>query len=909
MVSYWLRRLRARFRRDRLDDELRDEMSLHVELRALELEAGGMTPAEARAAARRRFGNETRLREESRAMWELGPLDSWVLDLRYAGRTMRRMPAFTAVIVLSLAIGLGATTALFSLVDAVMLRRLPVANPDELVLLADEPNFGTFSGVQSEDRDIFSYPEFRELRVDSSDLLAGIFATSNATIDDPVRLAGVAGSALPATGALASGGYFPALEVEAAVGRVFTESDDTAPGASPVAVLSHRWWARRFDRDPGVLGQTLLVNGVGLAIIGVARADFEGERVGGAPDYWVPLSMQATLMPGRDFYGDRHALFLQVLGRLRPDVSPLQVRERLTERFRGRREALAGSELTPEARRDFLDHRIGISSAARGLSTLRGETATRLLVLMGLSVLVLLLAVVNVAGLLTARAAARRREIGMRLAIGAGAGRLVRQLVVESLLLALAGGALGIAFARWGARSLLALSAAGSASAPLDPPLDLRVFGFAAAVSVGAGLVFGILPALQATRVGVVGALQQRPGQASRRHSQVRRHLVVGQVAISLLLVAAAGLFALTIANLRKVDVGYDRNGLIVARFDVIRGGYAGSRLMTLARDLESQVSLMPGVAAVALSENGLFNQYDSQSRVIVEGREEPAGHDDVYARFDRVGAGYFRALGIPLLAGRALEPSDKEGAPTVAVVNATMARQIFGDERPIGRRFRWGLQARPWTEVVGVVGDTIEHDLRSEHRPRFYLSYVQGGGTLGSLVLEVRARGDVGELAGRLRALGLQVDSQLPERVSTLDDLIGRTLAEERALAVLAALFGLVAVLLAALGLYGIVSYNVAQRTGEIGVRMALGARPGKVLKMVLRETLMVGLAGTALGVLLAAAGSRMVESQLFGLDATDLRVLVAAALVILAVAAISGLLPAIRAARVDPLMALRAE
>ncbi len=908
MLSRFLRRLRFFLRRDRLDDELRDEMALHVELRTRDLLEAGLAPADARQAAIRRFGNATWLREESRAMWG-GPLDTWLQDVRYGLRTIGRAPLFSAVIVLSLAFGIGASTAMFSLVDAVLLRQLPVRDPDGLVLLADAPNFGTFTGTQNEDRDVFSYPEFREVRGDAGDLLEGVFASSNAEITAPVRLDGGDDGAGPATSALVSGEFFDVLGVGAARGRTFGPGEDGAPGAAPVAVLSDRFWTRRFGRDPRVLGRTLLVDNVGLVIIGVMPPGFFGERVGAAPDYWAPLSMQAALMPGRDYWNDRRALWLQLVGRLRPGVSLGQVRSELTARFVHRRAALAGADLTPDARRDWLDHRIGVSSAAGGLSDLRGDSSNRLLLLMGLSALLLLLATTNIGGLLLARATARRREIGMRLALGATAGRLVRQLVVESLLFAAMGGGLGTMCARWGATGLLALAAGGGRPVPLDPPLDLRVLAFALGVTSAAGLAFGLVPALQATRVGLVGALRQGAGIPLRAQTWLRRRVVVGQVAVSLVLVTAAGLFAATLGNLRRVDVGYDPNGLFVVSLETIEGGYHGERLAALARTLEERVRTLPGVETVTLSENGLFSDYDSITEVDTVPPTRRANDEDVYGYFDQVAPGYFRAVGIPIVAGREFDTGDRPGAEPVAVVNGTLARELFGNAQPLGRRFRTTGSRPQERVVVGVVGDTIEHNLRSGHRARFYLPYFQPRSDPGSLELEVRAGGDRAALADMLRTAVRETDANLPVSVATVDGLIDRTLDEERAVATLAGLFGVVALLLAALGLYGVVAYSVAQRTGEMGVRMALGARPAGLAALVVRETLGLALAGALAGVPLAMLGGRAIASLLFGLGAADPLTLVEAVALMAAVATVAGLLPARRAARVDPLVALRSE
>ncbi len=736
-----------------------------------------------------------------------------------------------------------------------------------------------------------------------------MFAFSNAEITTPVRLDGDDGGAAQATGTLVSGAYFGVLGVGAAYGRTFGPDDDRAPGASPVAVLSDRFWARQFGRDPRVLGRTLLVDHVGLVVVGVMPPGFFGVRVGAAPDYWAPLSMQAALMPGRDYWDNQRGLWLQLVGRRRPGVSSEQVRSELTARFLRRREATVSADMTPAARRGWLDQRIGVSSAARGLSELRGDTSNRLLLLMGLAALLLLLAATNVAGLLLARATARRREIAMRLALGATAGRLVRQLVVESLLFAAAGGALGLACARWGASGLLALAAGGGTPVPLDPPLDLRVLAFALGVTVAAGLAFGVVPALQATRAGLAGALRQGTGVPLAAQARLRRRVVVGQVAVSLVLVTAAGLFAETVGNLRRVDVGYDPRGLMVVSLDTIEGNYHGERLAALARTLEERAGALPGAAAVTLSENGLFDHYDRMTAVDTVPPTRGADEAEVSGYYDQVAPGYFHAIGIPVVAGREFDAGDRPSGELVAAINGTLARKLFGDAPPLGRRITTGSGRPEERVVVGVVGDTIEHNLRSGHRARFYVPYFQPRSDPEALKLEVRAGGDRTMLVDALRVLVKEADASLPVGVTALDELIDRTLHEERAVATLAGLFGLVALLLAAIGLYGVVAYSVARRTAEMGVRMALGARPAGLAVLVVRETLGLALAGVLVGVPLAVLGGRAAASLLFGLGAADPLTLVESVAVITAVATVAGLLPARRAARVDPLVALRSE
>ncbi len=725
------------------------------------------------------------------------------------------------------------------------------------------------------------------------------------SFDEP----GSGGGAEKAVGQLVSGDYFSVLGVPAVAGREFSAEDDKVPGGRPVAVMSYRYWKRRFALDPGVIGKTMRLNKTRFTIIGVTPPEFFGEAVGVSPDFWLPMMMQAQVIPGRSYLRDPETLWLQIVARLKPDISQQQAEAGINVEWQQTLAAQAGAErLTPERRRDLLDQRIALHAGSRGVSTVRQQFSEPLLILMAVVGLVLLIACANVANLLLARAAARRREIGVRLALGAGRLQLIRQLLTESVLLALLGGALGLLFASWGSHLLLVLVSNGSTVIPLDLHPDGRVLGFTGAVSLLTGILFGLAPALRATAVDLTFAIRDR--QAGGRRHRLGKALVVSQVALSLILLIGSGLFVRSLRNLLAVDLGYSREGLLLIRIDPVAAGYGHSQIPGLYRQLLERIAAIPGVRGASLSHNGLFSGSDSVDPISVEGYTPPNGKN-LQARYDQVGPNYFSALGIPMLKGREIGPEDTENSPRVGVINESLARFYFPDTDPIGKRITDEFPStRADFRVVGVVRDVKNNGLRRQPPRRFYVPFFHPIGQPDTANLVIRTAGGQQAVLAAIRREVQAVSKDLPVlSARTLSELVDQSLIQERLITVLSSFFGAVAALLASIGLYGIMAYAVARRTNEIGIRMALGAQKGDVIRLVLQETLLLVLSGIVLGVPAALAAARLVSSRLFGLTPADPLTITAATLLLLAVAVLAGYLPARRASRVDPMVALRYE
>jgi predicted permease len=835
------------------------------------------------------------------------PMRRWpeyfLQDLHYALRTLCRTPGFTAVAVGCLALGIGANTAIFTLINAVMLRELPVHQPSSLVIMGNPARVSSTS-TGSERTDIYSYPMFREIR-ERNQVFSGIFGSGRCT----QLTEGVGDSNEHPRGRLVTGEYFDVLGVKPMLGRLFTAADDRTPGGSPVAVISYDYWERKYARDPGIVGRNIVLNKSRFNIVGVTPKGFQGEAVGSAFDIWLPVTMQAQANPGRNFLDRRDICWLVLMGRRKPGVSFEQAKASLVvlvPQILREHPGLAFSQ-TPEK---IAQQEIPVSPGATGISGVRQQASGALLTLMALVGVVLLIACANLANLLLARATARRKEIAVRLAIGSGRGRLIAQLVTESLLLSFVGGGLGVLFAIWASQGLLMLVSNGPRLLPLDINPDARVLGFTIALSVVTGVVFGLVPALRATRVELASTLKENAKSLAGAASgfSAGRWLVVAQVALSMVLLFGAGLFLRTLNNLETVDLGYARNSILMAQVDPIASGYKEKQFPALCRELLDRIGKLPGVKSATVSENGLFSGTESSDTIKLPGFT-PRSDGDLQVNYDRVGAGYFSTVGIPILLGRGIEERDTEGAPLVVVVNETMAKFYFPGQNPIGRQFTAGNPERSY-QIVGVARDVHDHDVRGKAGRRYYQSAPQADEAMSAFNFEVRAAGAPASLAKSVREAIRGVDSKL--RVLTIDTLnneIGQTLESDRLVARLSAIFGAVALLLASLGLYGVQSYAVVRRTAEIGVRVALGARSGDVVRMVLREALLMTAIGIAIGIPLAAAAARLISTRLFGLSITDPLTMITAALVMSLIAALAGYIPAHRASRIDPMIALRYE
>ncbi|HET9281140.1 MAG TPA: ABC transporter permease [Candidatus Angelobacter sp.] len=837
-------------------------------------------------------------------------------DLRYAGRQFTRNPVFTLVAVASLAIGIGANTAIFSVLNAAMLKSLPVRDPQTLVMLTDPNQSGVSAGMSTGERGLLSYAEYVQLR-DHSTTLAGLCVAEAEQNRWQLKIGG--GSQEEAQGKLVSEDYFSVLGIDPAIGRFFNRDEAKGPGQDPFAVISYDYWQKRFGGNVSVLGTPLkMLGGATLTIIGVAAPGFTGESVGEKPDLWVPMMMQPAIMPGRDWLHEdlaksmQKVMWLHAFARLKPGVTMSRAQTEIDVLFRGIIENGYPTTLAPETRKQALDQHLKLHDARTGAFGGREGFTQQLLVLLCASIVVLLIACINVANLLLARAAARGKEVGVRLSIGASRARLVRQFLTESLVLSALGGIVGLLLA-WGAsRALVLLLSERREDFSLSPSLDWRVLGFTVAVTFLTGIVFGLVPALRGTRVNLNDTLRDSGRvTASGGRLNLAKGLVIVQVALSMLLVAGAGLFLRTLWNLQSVGLGYPKEHLLLITADGVSAGYKDARLSSLWSELTEKLRALPGVQGVTYSENGLFSGSESADEVDVEGFT-PSKNSEKFSRFDRVGPQYFSTVGIPMLLGREIGPQDTAASPHVCVINEAFAKLFFKDRNPVGRHItqRFG-DRKDMLEVVGVAKNARDHRLRGDTPPRFYVPGSQGmEGPNEWAIFEIRTAGDPEQMIATVRKTILSVNEDLPlDSARPLVESVDRTNAQPRMVARLCSIFGVMALLLAATGLYGVLSYGVARRTNEIGIRMALGAGKGRVIQMILRETGVMIVIGVVAGVIFTAIGVQLIKSNLYGLGALDPLAVVAAVAILSVVALVAGYIPAARAARVNPTQALRHE
>ena len=823
-------------------------------------------------------------------------------DVRYALRTLIKTPAFTIVVVLTLALGIGANTAIFSLTDQVLLRLLPVKSPEQLVLL-DGP--GAFQG-RTFNNGTFSYPMYRDFR-DQNTVFDGVIARFPA----PLTM-GSQGQSERVSGELVSGNYFEVLGVRAHIGRTLAPDDDRTPGGHPVAVLSHNYWMRRFGGNPAVLNQTITLNSVPMTIVGVAQAGFYGITGGESPDVMVPVMMKAQMTPTWDDLQNRRSRWLTVMARLKPSVTVERAEAAMNVVYRQINEQELKEIKTPSKsfRERFLTKHLYLRAGAKGQSDLRKDFATPILVLSAMVGLVLLIACANVANLLVARGAARQKEVAIRLALGASRAAVVRQRLIESLVLSAAGAAVGLAFAWWTGALLLKTLPFEEAVRTMNAAPDARVTAFAIAVACLTALVFGLAPALQSTRPVLTSTLKDESGSVvgGTGQARFRKALVIAQVGLSVLLLAGAALFARSLYNLKTLDPGFQSDQLLAFSVDPSLNGYPRARALSIFRQLEEQLAAIPGVRSAGASTIALMTNSDWSSTVKVEGYHAKEG-EDMNPNVNAVGPGFFATIGQPLIAGREFTVKDVDGAPRVAIINETMAKYFFGTSSPIGRHIGWGRDATPAIEIVGVARDSKMSRLRQQIPRVVYTPYMQES-EIGDMTFYARAHGDAAGMGTLVRQTAQRVDASLPVfNMKTMTTVVSESLFIERIVAALSVAFGALATLLAAIGLYGVMSYSVARRTREIGIRMALGAERSSVLWLVLREVTLMVVVGVAIGVPIALALSRVVQSQLFALSAQDPLALAGAAVVLIAVALLAGYLPARRATRIDPMLALRYE
>jgi len=836
-------------------------------------------------------------------------------DLRYAARQFARNPVFTAVAVASLAIGIGANTAIFSVLNVAMLKALPVRDPQGLVMLTDPNTSGVSSGLDTGDRNMLTYAEFTQIR-DHATTLEGLCAAQSQLNRWQARIGG--GPQEEVQAKLVSEEYFSVLGVEPAIGRFFSRTDEKGRGADPYAVISYDYWQRRFGGNVSVLGTPIKLLGTTLTVIGVAAPGFRGESVGERPDFWIPMLMQPVVMPGRDWLHEdlshsmEKVMWLHVFGRLRPGVTQARTQTEIDVLFRGIIENGYPTTLNAEARKEAMDQHIKLHDARTGAFGGRDDFAQQLMVLLGASVVVLLIACINVANLLLARATARNKEVGVRLSIGASRTRLVRQFLTESLALSALGGIVGLVLA-WGASRVLVLLLSDRRQGfALAPGLDLRVLAFTAGITFFTGIIFGLVPALRGTRINLNDSLRDSGRTtASGGKLNLAKGLVIVQVAFSLLLVAGAGLFLRTLWNLQSVGLGYPREHVLMVSTDGLTAGYEGPRLSGLWRDLTDRLRALPGVQGVTYSTNGLFSGSESADEIDVEGFT-PSKDDEKFSRFDRVGPQYFSTVGIPMLLGREITQQDNASSPRVCVINESFAKTFFKDRNPIGRHItqKFGDE-KTMSEIIGVAKDARDHRLRGEVPPRFYVPGDQAqGGPNRFANFEIRTAGDPEQMITAVRKTMVGVNEDLPVRnARPLVESIDIVNAQPRMVARLCSIFGVMALLLAATGLYGVLSYGVARRTNEIGIRMALGAGRSRVIQMILRETAIMIVVGVVAGTIFTAIGVQLIKSKLFGLSALDPAAVLSAVAILTVVALVAGYIPAARAARVNPTQALRHE
>ncbi len=893
----------------RREADLAEEFESHIEMLTAENLRRGMSPAEARREALLTFGGVEKSKDDYRDQRGLPWLDSLRQDVRYGLRGMRKRPAFTAVALTCLTLGIGANTAVFSLFNAVMLRSLPVSHPEQLVFFeytSPGGSLGALRRTSSGYRTSLPYATYEAFR-DQARSLAGVFVFVSSGIEGHAATVNVGGRAVAADAEMVTGNYFSVLGVSPMLGRTIEDGDLDA-GAGNVTVLSHSFWSREFGGDVSALGRSIGVNGTSFRIVGVSPPGFVGLH-GAVPDLWVPLRPTDDMRPwgsragsAQVFFSDRRWWWCTIGARLKPGVSRAQAQAETDYLFR--QSITAGLSSVPPSL-----PRIELSQASPVFESMRLKLAAPLQILMVTAGLVLLIACANLAALLVSRAQSRQREIGVRLAIGASRARLARQLLTESLLLSLSGGAFGLLAARWGGAALLGLIAGDSQTALLNVSPDCRVLAFAAVVSVATGVLFGLAPAWRATRMDLAPRLKESAASTTP-HRGAARLLVASQIAISVVLLFGAGLFVRTLRNLDGQDLGFTRENLLLFEVDPERSGYKGASGIALNGRLLEEMQRLPGVRSATFSQMALLSGWRNTSPTGTDGPPLPAGQpNEIY--YNRVGPRFFETMGMRVVLGRGIGLRDTEQGRTAAVVNEAWARAFFPGESPVGHRVSVGgdrLKPDQAYEIVGVAEDAKYDQIRGAPPRTVFLSYGAAWDRSRRLCFALRSAGDPLALAGSVRAAIRRIEPNLPVfNMKTQRQQIDEALGQERMLARISAFFGGLALLLVAVGIYGTLSYAVTQRTGEVGIRMALGAGRPEVVWMILRESLVVAGIGLAGGLPAALGLSRLASSSLYGVTTYDGFTIAATVALLSGIAAAAGFVPAYRAARIDPIRALR--
>jgi len=906
-MNSFLRKLSWLGRRRQKEAELREELDFHLEEEAEERRADGLTEEEAGYAARQDLGNYTLVQEDTRAAWGWTLLEQFIQDVRFAFRSLRKSPLFTVVAVLTLAFGIGANTAMFSLMDQVLLQSLPVKHPEQLVLVAER---GIRLGDSWGDNDI-SYPMYRDFR-DGNQVFSGMFCRY------PTSVAlGYGDRTERALAELVSGSYFPVLGVAAIVGRTLAPDDDRTPGGHPVVMLSYSFWQNRFSSDQSIVGRQIVINGYTFTVIGVSQAGFDGVELGYKSQVFIPMMMQAQMTPLSDRLEDRSLSWATAFGRLQPGISIAQANASLQPLMHRILEVALQTPMfqhySDYDRAQFLKNSVELLPGSHGWSGLREHMQTPLWVLAALSGAVLLLACTNLANLLLARATTREREIAVRLAIGAGPRRIIRLLLVESLLLSTIGTVVGLGLAFLADRVLVAtyFSADSAGDLPVSSIPDARVLLFALGTMLLTTLVFGLAPAIQSSQADVAPTLKDRMGSAAaRKQVYLRKLLVSGQMALALLLLIGANLFLRTLANLENTGPGFSTEHLMAFSIDPSLNGYVNDTANVFFRRLTDDLQTLPGVSSVGLSTIPILQGHGWSNPIIAEGYSGDPGQEQ-RPICDMISPKLFTTLRVPIVAGRDFTVLDTR---PVALINETFARKYFPGRNPVGLHF--GLvnaqSARPDTpnlEVVGVVKDLKIKNLRDPAPPQAYFPFWQDV-KLRHMTFYLRTRVDPQQVMQAVREQVRRLDPNVPAiDLRTIDEQIGVSLKTERLVASLSAVFGALATVLAVIGLYGVMAYSVARRTQEIGIRVAFGALQSDVLWMVMQQVVVLSGTGFAVGGLLAFALSSLIRSQLYGLQPHDPFTYVSAAVVLAVAACAAGFIPSWRASRVDPMHALRHE
>jgi predicted permease len=877
--------IRAAWRRSTFEDDMSEEMRFHVEARAADLVRRGLAPNEAARCARMEFGSLEKHKDEARASARLRLLDEMRGDARYALRTFARNRAFTATAIATLALGIGANTAIFSLFDALMLRWLPVRDPQALVQVGVRSDSGGSPGGS------FSYAIVRALDGERQ-IFSGVAGFNGGFT---IRI-GAPGSISRVPTTVVTGGYYDTLGLTPVVGRLLSRDDDS-PGAPLVAVASHGYWEREFARDPALPGRTVLMNGAPATIVGVSPRGFVGANVGAIADLTIPVAAFPLVMPEMAPLLGPGNYWLRVLARPQSALSATEAQARLAAAWPQLAEGVVAPHWPAHRKKDVVDAVLQLSPGGTGWTYLREMYVRPLQVLMAVVALVLLIACANVASLSLARASARQKEIAVRLAIGASRGRIVRQLVVESALLSVAGAACGLVLATMMGRVLLDSLSTGPTSVVLDLTPNWHVLVFTAAVAMATAILFGLAPALQATASGPSSALKNEVTSTASR-SRLLPSLVTAQVALSLVLLVGAGLFVRTLQNLQSFDPGFTRDGVLLVDLDG-----EGSKMSS---ELLDEVRRVPGVVAASMSTHTPLSGSTWSEPAVPAGRPRPERDNAVFVG---AGAGFFATMRIPVLSGREFTERDGATSPAVAIVNENYAQQHFPGRNPVGERLSARISGA-WrdVEIVGFVKNTNTRSLRATPPATVYVPYVQQLNH-SSATLEIRAAGTLSDVAQGIRQTLQSRFPDVPVDVRPFAAQVAATIVQERLMATLATAFGLLALALASVGIYGLLAYGVARRTKEIGIHMALGAQRKRVIALVLRGARKSLVIGLAIGLPAALAASRWVESMLFGLTPGDPIAMTAALLLLAIVAHVAAYVPALRASRVDPLVALKYE